>query len=153
MPHIKYSSKIVKQIIGFLKEKPFRTYACKKVGIGYDTLLKWMREHADFDEAIKKAETAGKEVVKDFCLSEILSNKQWTSRAWVLERWFGDEFILKTKSEMSGYIESGQTEAERVERKEKISKLLNEIVGSVKSNKKSHYIITNENTGIIAKPG
>ena len=82
-----------------------------------------------FFQAIKRAEEEGSEKLKDDCLSivKIAAVKSWQAGAWILERRFPEIFALKTRTEISGYLESSENEAERKEREKRVREFLAEI--------------------------
>lgn len=75
------------KIIEILKTGAWlRGFACKSVGIGYDTFLMWLDNYKDFADSVKKAEQEGREIEVSRCVSHIRQDKSWQSKAWILER-------------------------------------------------------------------
>jgi len=105
----KYGAEITKEICDSLESGNGRIKTAKIAGIHYSTFLDWMKKHSEFSDAVKKAEKAGRQEVRDTMLDRIRkhSEKSWQAAAWILERMFPDEFALKR--------EAGKDDGHRIE--------------------------------------
>jgi len=115
---MKYGKEIIKEICNHIASGLGRVDACELAGIHYDTFTIWMKK-SEFYEAIKKAEVEFKQTL----IGQIkkAGQRQWQANAWLLERKFQDEFVIKQKIEHSGDISidftSGDTLLSRTEAK------------------------------------
>lgn len=90
---MKYGPEITKEIADSLRSGNNRTDSCVLAGISYETFTRWMEAHAEFCEAIKKAEVQ----FKNECIQVIrkAAPTSWQASAWLLERKYRLEFALK----------------------------------------------------------
>lgn len=125
----KYCPEIVERICNSLRNKHGRVWSAEEAGICFDTFNEWFKAHADFSESVKKAEEQGRERQKAdlLLIIEEHAKKFWQAGAWILERRYSEEFALKTKQEISGYIEGSETDKERKDRLVKLKGFLNEM--------------------------
>lgn len=100
--------------------------ACLLANICEDTHYRWLKEHKEYSEAIEKARAAFKQ--RNITVIATASIKSWQAAAWLLERKMPDEFGLRTKQEISGFLERGEDEADKKSRKERVTKRMNEIL-------------------------
>lgn len=100
--------------------------ACLLSDISEETYYRWLKEHTAFRESIEKAKAAFKQ--RNIAVIAKASLKSWQASAWLLERKMPEEFGLRTKQEISGYLERGEDEADKKARKERVTKRLNEIL-------------------------
>jgi hypothetical protein len=103
---MKYTPDTVKRFINALTEGVGRVRACKAAGIDYQTFLNWMEDEnkIEFLEAVKKAEAAGLDKIKDMACRGIIEKfqTQWQSAAWWLERNYPEEFRNRQEVSTSG---------------------------------------------------
>ena len=114
-------------IVEFLENSPLRTHAAKHVGIGFETFEKWEKENQEFQDRVKKAEIRGWKGIHDHCASFIITTKNWVAQAWMLERRFSEIYALRTKSEISGYLEGSENESEIKKRRQRVASFLRDI--------------------------
>ena len=101
---MKYNKHHIKKIVESLQNGDGRVRACQKANINYQTFLNWLNEHLEFLEAVKKAEDAGNDKIKDICKRRIIEDKSWQSAAWWLERNFPEHYRARTESTLNGGI-------------------------------------------------
>ncbi len=81
----KYSPDRCERIVEALRGGNTRQTACALGGISDETFARWLREHVDFMDSVKKAESeaeaANVAIVKKAALAGT-----WTAAAWWLER-------------------------------------------------------------------
>jgi hypothetical protein len=71
----------------------------ESVGIGPDTLIRWMKRNREFSNRLKRAKGEGKARLVNSIYGH--GRKSWQAHAWLLERQYQDEFALTRKVEMS----------------------------------------------------
>ena len=116
---MKYTEETIKQLETAIQQGMSKSKACELVGIADMTYDRWMQKK-EFAERMKKARAkkiayllshirlAGigeltVECEKCGAKKEItIPTRQWQALAWILERTEGDEFVVKTKTEISG---------------------------------------------------
>lgn len=125
----KYSPEIVERICANLRAKHGRVWSGEEAGISFDTFREWFNHRTEFADAIKKAEEEGRERQKADLLFiiEEAAKKSWQAGAWILERKYSEEFALKTKQDISGYIESSENDSVRRDRLGKLKTFLNKM--------------------------
>jgi len=101
---VKYDSAHTEPFLQALKDGQGRVRACKLANIGYDAFLDWMAKYPEFSEAVKKAEAAGNDKLKDLQKRKILEDTSWQSGAWWLERNYPNEFRNRQEIEHGGVI-------------------------------------------------
>lgn len=136
----KFTPETIDKLCTFLETNPLRTKACNHAQISHDTLTRWESESPEFKERIKKSEEQGWKFLHDDCVTTIWNTKAWQARAWLLERKFHDIYSLRTKSEVSGYIESSETDQERRQRLSKLKGYLNEVDFPTKAKKEKEAV-------------
>jgi len=91
----KYSPEIVKEICGYIESGLTQKDSQELVGISHQTFHRWLDEHSEFSEAIKKAKIKN----KAYHINKISKDKSWQSSAWYLERVYRDEFGIKKEEQ------------------------------------------------------
>lgn len=136
----KFTPETIDKLCTFLETNPLRTKACVHAQIAHTTFLDWEKNDAEFRDRIKKSEEIGWKFLHDDCVTTIWKTNAWQARAWLLERKFHDIYSLRTKSELSGYIESSETDQERRQRLTKLKGYLNEVDFPVKAKKERERV-------------
>lgn len=104
---MKYCEEIIKQIEEGLEAGLSQKSVCDYVGISEDAFYRWIKEHNEFNERIKKATSVKK---KELLVKiEEAGAKNWQAYAWILERCYPDEYGMKTRQELSGVVGQPQT--------------------------------------------
>ena len=139
----KYCPEIVERICGSLKAKHGRVWSAEEAGISFDTFNQWFRHNSEFSDAVKKAEEEGRERQKAdlLLIIEEHAKKFWQAGAWILERRYSEEFALKTKQEISGYLEGAETDKERKDRLVKLKGFLNTLDLPAKNKKEEKVLV------------
>lgn len=89
---MKYGPEITAEIAKSLQMGNNRTDSCTLAGIHYETFLRWMDEHSEFCESIKKAEAECK--ARNITIIQKAAITSWQAAAWWLERKHRNEFAL-----------------------------------------------------------
>lgn len=97
---MKYGPDITAEIVGYITSGSNRTDSVTLAGISYETFSSWMKDHIEFNEAIKKAEASCKHRNIDLILKA--ATKSWQAAAWYLERKYPTEFALKSREDEQG---------------------------------------------------
>lgn len=92
---MKYTKTTTNKIIKLIKEGNFASVAYTACGIGKTTYFRWLKEHKDFKNSIKKAKA---ERITALILA-IRIDDSWQSKAWALERLARDKYHLPTGAE------------------------------------------------------
>lgn len=129
----KYCPEIVDRICAFLMVNPLRTHAAKHVEIGYDTFINWEDKYIEFKQRIKKAEEIGWKATHDDCVEGIRKEKSWFAKAWILERRFPEIWALKTKNEISGFLEQSEDDKDKMKRIYQLKRFLSDMETKSKS--------------------
>ena len=146
---MKYTPENVQIIVDTLTQGKRRIEAVDNAGISYQSFMEWLRNHVEFAEAVKKAEEEGRDRYKKKYLNRIqeiagleLSGAKNTgiilgACQWLLERQFPDEYSATIHNRMTGWVEMGETEADRKKRQERLKTFLTDVfINSVKVDKK-----------------
>ena len=80
----KYNDEIVKELIKYIESGNYIETACDAVGIAKSTFYEWVKEKADFSNAVKKAESQA--IARNLTIIQIAAKKSWQAAAWFLER-------------------------------------------------------------------
>ena len=91
----KYNEEVVQRITQALRSGNTRRASCGYAGISEDTFAVWMKNNADFSDAIKKAECDAE--VRNVAIIQKAADTTWQAAAWWLER--------KHKAEWSSRVE------------------------------------------------
>ena len=121
----KYSADLVLEICKALEKGLSIGDAMNFCGVSRDTYYDWIKK-PEFAQQVKKAELSCK--YRNIQLIQKAAIDTWQAAAWWLERKYFDEFGLKTKQEISGYLESDQGKAEKKEMRENVRKFLEEVM-------------------------
>lgn len=95
----KYNSVRTEQLLNALRLGCSRRTATCTAGISEDTLSRWIRNNADFAEAIARAEEEA--VARNIALVAHAARKNWRAAAWWLERTHPELYRLRTSINMS----------------------------------------------------
>lgn len=96
----KYCPEIVEIICKSIEDGNGQIDSANLAGIAAGTYFRWLNEHSEFKDAIKKAQTIGLASVRDKMLKVIdkaASDGTWQAAAWRLERQMPDEFSRKER--------------------------------------------------------
>lgn len=93
-PRGKYTPEAVQAICDALRLGLTRADACVHGGISDETFARWLRQHVEFMENVKKAELQAK-MSRVARITQAGKNGTWQADAWVLERKYPDEFGQK----------------------------------------------------------
>ena len=92
---MKYCEQIVKDIVEAIEKGLSNNATCDYVGISKETFYKWIKDHSDFSDQVKRAQSEKKidllEKIKT------IGEKNWQALAWILERCYPDEFGVKVR--------------------------------------------------------
>ena len=109
---MKYSKEIVDNLIKYIEAGNYNKTACDAVGITEDTFYRWIKEHSEFSESIKRAEA--KAITRNLLLIQNAAKKSWQAAAWFLER---KDYERWGRKELVGGIEDKPIKAEFIIRK------------------------------------
>lgn len=86
----KYNPQTVQIILDAIRDCMTYASAAEAGGISYDTFNEWRKHHAEFSEAVLKANADAKLAL----LRQVkaATKRDWRSAAWMLEHRFPDEF-------------------------------------------------------------
>lgn len=100
MAESKYTPDRVERILTALREGLPIESAANYGGIHKDTFYEWLKQHSDFSDAVKDAESEA-----EFKLVQtIQADPSWQSKAWILERRHPDRWgkVDRNKVELTG---------------------------------------------------
>ena len=111
MANSKYKSSMGKKAEDLMAKGTLKKHVAVKLGISEETFYKYIKQHDEFSESIKRGE--GRFV--EWAVSKIKEsgNKQWQAIAWLLERTHREDFALKTEVQHSGEIQIEHTKGKR----------------------------------------
>jgi hypothetical protein len=87
----KYTPEIIEEICGYIESGLNQKDAQILADISHQTFHRWLEEHSEFSEAIKKAKVKN----KAHHINKISNDKSWQASAWYLERIYKDEYQIK----------------------------------------------------------
>lgn len=124
---MKYCAEMIAEICGHIGNGLSIKDACLLSNITAKTYFEWMNDtdKEDFRTAVWKAECAFKE--SNLQIIKLAAKKTWQAAAWLTERKFPEEFALRTKTEMSGYVERADSDAEKKSRLGRLKDFLNTV--------------------------
>ena len=118
MPPSKLTPEVTKRAVEAIKLGSSYKDAAAWAGISQDTFTRWMQNEADFADAIKNAEGAGR-VGLLAKIEKAINDGAWQAAAWKLERRDPEHYGRKERVELTGK-DGG---AVQVEHKRDLSKL------------------------------
>lgn len=145
----KYCKEIITEICGHLQDGVGRVDTCYLVDISYETFTVWMKRPT-FCGRIKKAEARCK--ARNIKIIQKAGLTTWQAAAWYLERHFPNEFALRVKNEMSGYIANAEGASEIKERQSSVRKRLLEILGDAANEVDGQQRVADKNLAALAIP-
>ncbi len=94
----KYNKEITEQIASNIAAGYTQEDAAISADITKSTFYEWMKKHQDFSDAIKKAHAQRKARWVKLIQNAAMEPKTWQAAAWLLERFYPDDFAKRDAS-------------------------------------------------------
>ena len=101
--NLKYNSKIVKELIGYIEAGSNVATACKAVGLSRVTFYEWLKDETKTNISytiIQKAESRA--IARNVAVIQVAAKNNWTASAWFLERKKSEDWGRKDNVKLSG---------------------------------------------------
>jgi len=94
----KYNKEVVEQIASNIAAGYTQEDAAISADITTSTFYEWMNKHPEFSDAIKKAHAQRKARWVKLIQNAAMEPKTWQAAAWLLERFYPDDFAKREAS-------------------------------------------------------